>query len=196
MDFCTASCLAPPAGNRCNGRPCLVEAAKNGDRQAQEVLFAAISRFVLRQASGLCRNGHDAEDLSQSACLQVFQHLTQLRCPNRLRPWVKTIVLNSHRMAVRHRLCTPSQLEPLREDAPGPAPEPSLHLDARRAVDAVLGGIQSLPPSLRGAFELRVVQGRNTAEAAAALNVSAEAVRTRLARARRALRRAIEELNT
>lgn len=196
MDFCTASCLSPPLGQRCNGRRCLVEAAKRGDRHAQEVLFSAISHFVLRQASSLCRNGHDAEDLAQSSVLQAFEHLAQLRCPDRLRPWVKTIVLNSHRMAARHRLCMPAQVEPLSENAPGPPSEPSLHIDARRALDTVQRGIQSLPPSLRIAFELRVVQGRTTADAASALGISDEAVRTRLARARRVLRRALEEASS
>ncbi len=193
MQLCTASCLSRPPGEPCSGRRCLIVESRAGNRAAQEILFAAISRFVQRQAGVLCRHGDEAEDLAQTAVLQIFEKLSQLRSPERLRPWVKTIVLNSHRMAGRRLLTTPSRVEPLTENSCAERPELTGGIDARRLLDAVLRGIQSLPPSLRGAFELRVVQGQTTAEAAVLLRVSPEAVRTRLARARRALRRSIEE---
>lgn len=193
MQLCAASCLTRPREESCPGRCCLVLESRAGNRAAQEILFAAIARFVQRQAGALCHHREEAEDLAQTALLQIFQRFSQLRCPERLRPWVRTIVLNSHRMAGRRLRTTPSRTEPITENSCSQRPELSGGLDARRLLEAVLRGIQSLPPLLRDAFELRVVQGKSTIEAARALNVTPETVRTRLARARRALRRSIEE---
>lgn len=196
MQLCSASCLVRPWGGSCSGRRCLVTESRAGNRAAQEILFAAISRFVHREAAALCRHGDQAEDLAQSALLLTFERLDQLRCAQRLRPWVKAIVLNAHRAVGRRMLTTPSRVEPLTESSSTDRPEPVSGLDAGRLLEAVLRGIQTLPPSSRDAFELRVVQGKSTAEAALALRISQEAVRTRLARARRVLRRLVEEAST
>jgi RNA polymerase sigma-70 factor (ECF subfamily) len=193
MQLCAASCLTRPPGEACPGPCCLVLEARAGNRLAQEILFAAIARIVQRQAAALCHHRDEAEDLAQTALLHIFQRFAQLRRPERLRPWVKTIVLNSHRMAGRRLRASPSCTEPVTENTCSQSPELSGGLDARRLLEAVLRGIQALSPSLRHAFELRVVQGKSTLEAARALNVTPETVRTRLARARRALRRSIEE---
>jgi RNA polymerase sigma-70 factor (ECF subfamily) len=166
--------------------------ARVGNRAALEILFAGISRCVLRQAHNLCRDADLAQDVAQSALLHVFQHLAQLRNPNKILPWIKTIVLNTHRMAARRAASTPSRFEPLCDETGSIPATSSIRLDAGRVLDIVIHGIHTLPPLLRAAFELRVVQGLSTASAAAALGVTPETVRTRLTRARKLLRQQLE----
>lgn len=196
MEFCSGTCLAGPRDARCRpvaprrGR-CVVEAAREGDALARESVFSAISSIAFHQALRLCRNVEDARDIAQSSLIQVFEKFDQLRDAENLRPWLRTIVLNSFRMSARQRMGTPRRFEALSENLPAPCQHVGSRIDAGRILESVFEGIGRLPPPLKSVFELRVVGGRSSAEAAIELGISEENVRTRLARARRALRRAI-----
>jgi RNA polymerase sigma-70 factor (ECF subfamily) len=190
--LCDAPCLALARSNVCAGKRCLVERARKGNRAARESVFSRLYAPVFHQASMLCRDHSDAEDLTQTALLHVLENLVQLRdCPHLL-GWTWRVVQNTHRMSLRQSKFAPSAMVGLVENTTSAADlqstEPFQHLVERELQQAISERIGELPPSLKEVLDLRVFEGKTTAQAAKSLRISKEAVRTRLARARRALR--------
>ena len=81
----------------------LVEAARDGDHEAFEVLAAtavdrlyAIARFILRDT-------HDAEDAVQSALTDAWRNLHKIRDPDRFDAWLHRLLVNACADERRHR---------------------------------------------------------------------------------------------
>jgi len=74
-----------------------------------------------------------------------------------------------------------------------PAPDPERQAYAGELRALLEWAIDTLPDGSREVFMLRDVEGLSTADAAAALGVSEDVVKTRLSRARTALRRSLLE---
>src|SRR4029079_11286157 len=72
-------------------------------------------------------------------------------------------------------------------------PDPERQAFTGELRDLLEWGIDTLPDGAREVFVLRDVEGLSTAETAASLDVSEDVVKTRLSRARSALRRALIE---
>lgn len=186
--YCAATCLLPGGPPCCNGCRCLVAAATAGDTIARESVFTLLYPQVLRQTRRLCRRPFDAEDLAQTALLQAFQRLHQLRDCHKLLAWVWRIARNAWLMDQRAAR-RDSGVSELQENAvvPGAGSFAGQEEQFRYSEthEAALKALAELPPSLGAVFQLRVEQGKSTAETAQRLGISNEAVRTRLTRARR-----------
>ena len=86
MAYCNAHCLTRRSRGPCDERACLIRAAQRGEALADEALFSIISGLVLRHARALCRHEDQAQDLAQTAIIQVFRYLGQLHDPKKLLP--------------------------------------------------------------------------------------------------------------
>lgn len=190
--LCDAPCLSLVRSTDCAGSRCLIERACKGNRAARELVFSRLYAPVLHQARVLCREHSDAEDLTQSALLQVFEKLVQLRDCARLLGWTWRVVQNTHRMSARQSKFAPSVTVEFSENTFSAVETrqvgPFEQLAGQELQEALFAKIRELPPNLRKTLELRVFEGKTTAQTAKSLRISKEAVRTRLARARRVLR--------
>jgi RNA polymerase sigma-70 factor (ECF subfamily) len=186
MAYCEAGCLMGDPANQCNGNVCLVAAARQGDERARDRLFTLLAPFVERHARKVCGEAGMAQDIAQASLLRVLERLPQLRRPERLAAWARRIVTNEFRMEERGRALR--RQAPLTADVDTPESEAERRLDARRELGHVLEAAPQLPPLLEQTFRMRVVEGLSTRQTAERLGVSVEAVRARLARARKRLR--------
>jgi RNA polymerase sigma factor (sigma-70 family) len=193
--LCEAPCLTPGSAVSCRGEGCLIRAAVAGNPAARGEVFGRLYPTVLRQAHAICRFPSDAEDVAQSAMLNVVQRLQDIRDCRRLLPWTRVVVLNTHRMVVRRSRFAPSAGNCVwdMDSLAAPPADPIDRLRAERDLTTVLGAIGRLSPRLRATFQARVVAGQSTAEAARSLGITTAAVRTRLKRARQALLAALLE---
>ena len=126
----------------------------------------------------------------------MFQSLSQLRDPERIRPWVFRIARNACLMQRRKSVFAPSEeTVPGRdaaEEPPDSAALPDLALlasELRAVVDRV---ILELPPSLRPVVLLRDIEELSTEETAQILDLSPDVVKTRLHRGRQAMRQKLD----
>lgn len=153
----------------------------------------------------ICGHREDAEEVAQETLLKVFANFDQLREPERLRAWVFRIAKNFCLMKRRKSAFAPEvelsldELRPARDGGDGAAIEiadwSALPEDA--ASDAELRGvldtaIRELPEIYRAVFLLRDVEELSTEETAQVLDVSIDVVKTRLHRARLALRQKLD----
>lgn len=164
-----------------------VEAAREGDPEALEALLRERRTEVVRYAMRLCISPADAEDATQEALLALSQYIRSLREVAALSRWlfmaVRTHCTRLARRSLRYALSlddTPPTLE-------GPSAEDQLvdHQLRHRLARIV----SELDPMFRDVLLRRDVLGEPAGEAAEALGLSIEALKSRLHRARAEVKR-------
>lgn len=155
----------------------------------------------------MCGHREDAEEVSQETLLKVFENFDQLREPERVKSWVFRIARNACLMKRRKSVFAPPRelsLEQFLPHADHDGGEVQLQIAdwsalpetqvLRSELRAVLEeAISQLPDIYRSVILLRDVEELSTWEAAEVLDVSAEVVKTRLHRARLAVRQRLDE---
>ncbi|MBN2564039.1 MAG: RNA polymerase sigma factor [Phycisphaerae bacterium] len=169
----------------------LVERAKR-DREAFTILYRRhyrlLSDYVFRRTGDV----HATEDLVSDVFLTALRTLPRYRCRGvPVRFWLLRIATNAvNRWARRrrHRAAATLQTGQL-EDIAAPAPSTTGGIDHQRARRALL----SLSPKHQAVLSLRYFEDLAVKEVAAVIGCRVGTVKSRLARARDALR---EELNS
>lgn len=147
-----------------------------------EDFFHANYERLLRAMYLATGDRHEAEDLAQDAMARVYERWDRVRETEDPIGYVFRVALNRRRSLIR-RLATAVKRTPrARTEA---SVEPTNAIDDR---DAIRRALQGLPDTQREALVLCDWLGMTDAEAAAALGISAGATRTRLHRARSAMR--------
>jgi RNA polymerase sigma-70 factor (ECF subfamily) len=169
----------------------LVEKARHGDEAALALLVETYAPKVLRFGRKLCGDATDAEDVMQQTLLSVVSHIGEFRGDSHFASWLFSIA-RSHCIKQRTRGAASRATEPLERAAdleatvPRQAPDEAFsHEQLQKALD---GAIQALEPAQREVLLLRDVEGLTAPEVAQALGESVDAVKSRLHRARKALR--------
>ncbi|WP_030758766.1 RNA polymerase sigma factor [Streptomyces griseus] len=173
----------------------LVRAAQDGDVASLTTVVMESQPHVRKFALSLCASPQDAEDAAQEALLILYRKIGTLRATGALASWMFRIVRNECLRQVR--LLVPRS-EETAADGPWAVAEPSaeeavLHrLEARRIAAAV----GALPREQRQVLVLRDVQGLPGRTVARTLGLSDAAMKSRLHRARAALRRSLAAPDT
>ena len=165
-----------------------------GETAVFEVLMRRYNERLYRAARSILRDQHEAEDVMQQAYVNAYTHLRQFDGRSKFSTWLTRIAVHEALARARRRV------RYMAMDPEGPSPsDPPARLDRtpdpeRLAIAHELGGllesaIDSLPDGTREVFVLRQLEGMRTNEVAEALGVSEAVVKTRLSRARGALRR-------
>lgn len=158
-----------------------------------EILMRRHNERVYRAARAILKDDSEAEDVMQQAYVNAYAHLRQFNGRARFSTWLTRIAINEALARVR-RVRHYENVDESREDLEakmnriGPAdPERQAVAGELRAV--LESAIDRLADGAREVFVLREVEGMSTSEVAAALDVSEDVVKTRLSRARGAIRR-------
>ena len=170
----------------------LIKAAQDGDITSLTVLVMESQPHVRRFARSLCATPQDAEDAAQEALIILYRKIGTLRATGALASWMFRIVRNE---CLRHlRLFTSSTSIPATDEATS-EPEPSAEDSVLRRLDAerVAVAVSSLPRDQRQVLIMRDVQGYPGHLVARALGLSTAAMKSRLHRARAALRQALAQ---
>jgi RNA polymerase sigma-70 factor (ECF subfamily) len=177
----------------------VVRRVRAGDTALYGLLVRRYELRLRRIASGILRDGAEAEDAVQDAYLQAFSHLHQFAGRSSFSTWLTRIAI-SEAVGRRRRRQRAPEMMPLAEPASqrirnprSPAPDPE-----RQALDQELSGALNalarlLPRRYRSVFVLREIEEMSTSEAARKLRLSPECVKTRLHRARLLLRHKISK---
>ncbi len=144
--------------------------------------------FVYGAALRIVRNPVLAQDIAQEAFVRAHRGLPNFRGQAQVRSWLYRISTNLALNAVQRRKEYPAETLPERADTYDPAADAvnrALREDLEEAIAA-------LPEKLKGPLVLRELDGLSYQEIADALQLPINTVRTRILRARRALRDKME----
>ncbi len=177
----------------------LVVALRRGDPAAFETVVRDHSPALLAAARRILRNEEDAREALQDAFVSAFKAIGSFEGGARLSTWLHRIAINAALMKLRARRRRPeTSIEELlpRFQADGhqvvpnePWAEPPNELASRKETRALVRRmIEELPDSYRTVLLLRDLEELSTEEVARMLEVTPNAVKIRLHRARQALR--------
>ena len=178
-----------------------------GEREAFDRFIEHFRPKIFHYSWLMCGDREDAEEVAQEALLKVFENLNQLRQPDRLRAWVFRIAKNVCLMKRRKSIYAPAHELSLdeflpRSDGEGEGRRLQIadwsHVPDSQALRAEMSevlhkAIAELPENYRSVLLLRDVEELSTEEAANILDVSTDVVKTRLHRARLAMRKTLEQ---
>jgi RNA polymerase sigma-70 factor (ECF subfamily) len=158
-----------------------------------ELLMRRHNERVYRAARAILREDAEAEDVMQQAYVNAYAHLRQFDGRSAFATWLTRIAVNEAILRARKK----GRYQPLMDDdasdsnvfsiAPADNPERQAFTSEMRVI--LESAIEALPDGLREVFMFRQVEGMSTAETASCLAISEDLVKTRLSRARAALRR-------
>ncbi|MGA9523162.1 MAG: sigma-70 family RNA polymerase sigma factor [Myxococcaceae bacterium] len=192
-----------PEANQDEDRELLLR-AQAGEIEAFEVLVERHQDAVYGVAFRILRSPADAAEVAQETFLSAYQHLPEFRGEAAFGSWVHRIAANQSLMRLRHQKVAESAVEELRtpefneRGSLAEAPRPDWARDAegqvldaelRRAIEQAT---DRLPELYRQVFLLKDVEGLSYDQIAEITGVSVPAIKSRLHRARLALREAIE----
>jgi RNA polymerase sigma-70 factor, ECF subfamily len=179
----------------------IVRRVRAGDHALFEVLMRRHNQRVYRVARAVVKDDADVEDVMQQAYINAFTHLGQFEERARFSTWLTRIVL--HEAFSRNRKVQRSAelgAAGSRMDEDGgdvmdrlesPGADPERQAYAQELTRVLEAAVDTLPETYRMVFMLRDIEGLSTSETGEGLGLGAEAVKTRLHRARAMIRRAV-----
>ena len=175
----------------------LVSMAKSGDVNAFVELIKRHADKVFQATYRVTRNRQDTEDALQESFLRAFIHMKEFQERSSFSTWLTRIAINSALMILRKKRNS-SDISIDRTDGPAgnfenweprsPWEDPESRYVRRERHELLRQAIQQLPPVFRDVIELLQAKECSNQEIAQSLGISVPAVKSRLARARKALR--------
>jgi RNA polymerase sigma-70 factor (ECF subfamily) len=183
----------------------LLARAQGGDMSAFEELVGRHEDKVYGLALRMTRSEADAAEITQDTFLSAYQHLAEFRGEAAFGSWVHRIAANNALMRLRRQrvldIVSDDQLEGPEFTERGSLAEAPETDWSRRADDKILdeelgraiqAATDALPEGYREVFLLKDVEGLSYEEISEMVGISVPAVKSRLHRARLALREAID----
>jgi RNA polymerase sigma-70 factor, ECF subfamily len=175
----------------------LISAAKSGDGAAFVELSKRHSNKILRHAYRIVKNWQDAEDVLQESLIRAFLHLKEFEERCSFSSWLTRIAINFALMSLRKkRGRIEISMEVINDDhgiqyrwePKDPAESPESRCSRWEREELLEGAIRRLPPKLRQVVQMKLIDGRSGEEVSQTLGISLPAAKSRLARAKTALR--------
>ena len=180
----------------------LVRLAQRGVREAFRVIMQRSNQRLFRVARAVVRNESEAEDIVQEAYTSAFAKLDTFRGEASILTWLTRITLNEARGRLRTRRKS-VDLRAVDDDAQGSrvvlfpsstaVETPEANAARMQIRHLIEQAIDELPADFRVVFVMRDVEDCTILETATFLDIKPETVKTRLHRARRLLRTALDE---
>jgi RNA polymerase sigma-70 factor (ECF subfamily) len=188
----------PDVGSR---EAALIQRCAEGDETACAEVVAEHQRMVIQLAMNLLGDRDEALDLSQEVFLRVFRTIHRFRGHSTLRTWIYRIAVNQarnrHRFwRRRHRadqVSLDQHIAAHGELVSAGETTPDRVLAQKELATRLERALDGLPFDQRSVIVLREVDGLSYEEIAYSLGVAVGTVKSRLTRARQALRAELRE---
>lgn len=163
-----------------------------GQVEVFEVLMRRYNQRVYRLARAVIRSDSEAEDVAQETWVRAYAHLDQFGGRAAFSTWLSRIAIHGAwaraRRGRRFETIEPDPRDEGRDSKQASAgPDPEETAFGREVRSLLEVAVEALPEKYRTVFVLRQIEGLSTAETAECLELSEDAVKTRLRRARAAL---------
>lgn len=172
----------------------LVARARAGDRPAFEQLVRIHADRVYGVVLRVTGDRHEAEEVVQETFLRAWRNLGRFEGRSRFFTWLYRIAVNEARRSQERRSARPAPLADAPAEIADERDAPHVRAEARDLLQDLQAAILALPLEYRMPLVLRDVEGLSTAEAAAVMDLGEAAFKSRLHRARMAVRAAVDDL--
>lgn len=187
----------------------LIEQIQQGDRSALGTLLERHQKRMFNVALRMVSNRDDAAEATQDAMLKVCEHIDGFRSDAKFTTWMTRIVMNQcisllRKRKIRNHISLESsgarpngddQATSLRHYLADPGePGPDQHVETREMLDYLKNAIGRLDEDFRSVLVLRDIEQMDYQQIAEVLELKVGTVKSRLFRARLALRQEVRKL--
>src|ERR1700744_305550 len=201
MSSCSVVCNSLSSHLECSSmdEDLLIRAAQSGQEWAFVELCARNSKRVFNTIYGVTKNREDAEDALQDSMMRAFLHLKQFDGRSSFATWFTRIGINSALMILRKKRIRLETSMDTTEDgeswqtwqiADYSANTEEHYVGHEKSV-RLKRAICRLPGTLRSVVELGQMEGHSMKQIANNMGISIPATKSRLARAKVALRKSM-----
>jgi RNA polymerase sigma-70 factor, ECF subfamily len=177
----------------------LVRLVLSGETALYEILMRRYNQRIYRMVTMIVRNDAEAEDVMEEAYVRAYQHLGDFAGRAKFSTWLTKIAIYEAMDRVRYEAkhgrrrgdATDGSVD-IMDTLKSADRDPEAQTYDRELKIVLERAIAALPEMYRTVFLLRVVEGLDVHETAAALGVGLETVKTRLHRGRALLRKELE----
>lgn len=173
----------------------IIARCRGGDSSAFDAIVERYQQRVFTLCYWMLKNRDDAEDAAQEAFLRAYRGLASFRGDCAFSTWIHRIAVNAALDFGQRRSKAPLALSSLQHDDESEMPEPvspgegpADQAQRRERRRAVLRALHELPEQQRAMIVLFDIQGHSYEEIAALLELPLGTVKSRLNRARLAMR--------
>ena len=176
----------------------VVSRVRAGETRLYEMLMRRYNQRLFRVIRSVVMNDDEAEDVLQEAWVRAYEHLDQFAGRASFSTWVTRIAFHEALARTRkNRRWTPlenpeGEIMAEAERRQTTAETPEMQAERSQLGRTLQAAVDGLPETYRSVFVLREVEQLSTTETAECLELSEEAVKTRLHRSRALLRRDLE----
>lgn len=169
----------------------LLESAMRREPEAIRLVWDRHRRWVAALLLAHMPRQADLEDLLQEVAITFVRRVGELRDPAALRPWLRTVAINTARLAGRKQTLARRHGEKLRilsARTQDPPEAPDVGSAQREEAQRLLGLALELPDAYREPLLLRCLHGMSYREIHEITGLPETTIETRIARGRRMLR--------
>ncbi|MEO8687005.1 MAG: sigma-70 family RNA polymerase sigma factor [Solirubrobacteraceae bacterium] len=171
----------------------LVARAGAGDHLAFEELVRVYADRLHAVIRRLVDDPHEAEEVTQEAFLRAWRGIAMFNGDSQFFTWLYRIGVNEAYRRTSRRRVPQTSLDERRIEPADTRPGPLRHLEHDDLRHALERAVRRLPPDQRAPLVLRDIEGLRTTEAAAILGLDEAVFKSRLHRARLAVRDAVRD---
>ncbi|MEQ9453672.1 MAG: sigma-70 family RNA polymerase sigma factor [Phycisphaeraceae bacterium] len=178
-----------------------LNAIRSGDRTRLTPLLRAHQRRLYTLCLRVLGHHEDAADAAQDAVIQIIENIDRFEGRSQLSTWMSRIAINRALTLLRKRKSRPTlQLTgPGDSDRPDLAladsrePDPTLRVEQEEQTRQLANALNALEERFRVVLVLRDIEGMNYDEIATTTGLAIGTVKSRIFRARLALRQALDD---
>mgnify|MGYP000337879839 FL=1 len=165
----------------------LIERCRSGDRQAFEALLVEYEKPVFNEPYRMLNSRDDAQDVTQTVFLKVFENIDQFDPSRRFFSWIYRITLNES----INWLGKKNRLEPLTYEAAFEGKGPEQEVESANVAANVQAALMTIKSDYRSVVVLKHFLGCSYVEISQILDVPEKTVKSRLYTARQQLKDAL-----
>lgn len=187
----------------------LIEQVQDGDRAALGRLLEMHQGRLFNIALRMVSNRDDAAEVTQDAMVKIIQHIDTYRSEAQITTWMTRIVMNQAITRLRRRKlrdhASLDSARPISSDSDQAAslrkvledtrePGPEQRVEDKEMIDRLLAAIDRLDTDFRAVLVLRDLEQLDYQQIAETLEIKVGTVKSRLFRARLALRQEMQKI--
>ena len=180
----------------------LLKKCQSGDREAFNILVETYQRQVINLAYGMLSNSEDATDAAQEVFIKVYRNIDNFEGKSSLATWIYRITSNVCKDFLRKRTRTlqaVSIYEGSEDDDDRPmeikdsSPTPQEHIEMTETQREVRKALDELPEEYKSVIVMYDLEGLSYDEISNVLQCPVGTIKSRLNRARKALKKNLSE---
>ena len=180
----------------------LLKKCRQGDRDAFNILVQTYQRQVINLAYGMLSDTEDATDAAQEVFIKIYRNIDRFEGKSSLSTWIYRITSNVCKDFLRKRTRTIQSVsiyESSEDDDDRPmeikdsSPTPQEHMEITETQREVRKALDELPEEYKSVIVMYDLEGLSYDEISNVLQCPVGTIKSRLNRARKALKKNLSE---